>query len=144
MTYLMFSGAVGVCTYQIYELFTTYRTYPIQTSVSLHNSQQDFPAITICNMNPIRWTKIPDTDELHTLLYGSEPGAQDGDFDTFFDYLYDDEEEESTDDSDKSDSYYIWYDKVMARFRELSPEVRKSMGHDIDDMLHSAKFAGMF
>lgn len=40
--------------YQLNLLFTAYYKWPLKTSVSLQFNKLQFPAITICNMNPIK------------------------------------------------------------------------------------------
>ncbi|XP_060580389.1 FMRFamide-activated amiloride-sensitive sodium channel-like [Ruditapes philippinarum] len=51
-------AGTGVMTYQLVELFQTFYSNPIQTTVSLDFSTLQFPAISICNMNPVRKSKI--------------------------------------------------------------------------------------
>ena len=50
-------------TYTPFFNFSTYSSLPVDTSVSLKFSPLRFPAITICNMNPVMVSKM-DVKEL--------------------------------------------------------------------------------
>ncbi|XP_048249880.1 degenerin mec-4-like [Haliotis rufescens] len=54
---LFFLGATTMMIIQLVELFTTFYSYPIKTSVKLGFTALPFPAVTICNMNPIMLSK---------------------------------------------------------------------------------------
>ncbi|CAC5385141.1 SCNN1B [Mytilus coruscus] len=53
--------------------FITYQSYPTQTNVKLDFKPLKMPAITICNMNPIRRTKIDElsSELIQKILIGS-------------------------------------------------------------------------
>ncbi|KAL4240209.1 hypothetical protein ACF0H5_001003 [Mactra antiquata] len=65
---LLFLATFAVLTYQLVSLFRTYYSYPIQTSVSLEFNAIPYPAISICNMNPVKASKLNQSDELQELL----------------------------------------------------------------------------
>ncbi|KAL4239574.1 hypothetical protein ACF0H5_000385 [Mactra antiquata] len=65
---LLFLATSSVVTYQLVNLFRTYYSYPIQTSVSLAFSAIPYPAISICNMNPVRASKLDKTKLLKDLI----------------------------------------------------------------------------
>uniref|UniRef100_A0A914VEH8 Uncharacterized protein n=1 Tax=Plectus sambesii TaxID=2011161 RepID=A0A914VEH8_9BILA len=51
--------AWAVCCYQLADSITTYLKYPTTTSVTLtHSSDVPFPAVTICNLNSIRFYQM--------------------------------------------------------------------------------------
>ncbi|XP_062611576.1 amiloride-sensitive sodium channel subunit alpha-like [Saccostrea cucullata] len=66
---LVFLAAAGVLSYQLSRLFGAYKSYPVKTSVELKFSSLPFPAVSICNMNPIKMTKlyITSTDTQKTI-----------------------------------------------------------------------------
>ncbi|VDI36236.1 Hypothetical predicted protein [Mytilus galloprovincialis] len=55
----------GFAAYQLFNVLALYKSYPTQTNVKLDFKPLKMPAITICNMNPIRRTKV---DELSSAL----------------------------------------------------------------------------
>lgn len=66
---ILFLTAVGVVTYNLVELFKTFYSNPIQTTVSLDFSTLQFPAISICNMNPVRKSKLTHSPDLMNQLF---------------------------------------------------------------------------
>ncbi|XP_061175625.1 degenerin deg-1-like [Saccostrea echinata] len=60
---LVFLAAAGVLSYQLSRLFGSYKSYPVKTSVDLKFSSLPFPAVSICNMNPIKMTKLDMTSK---------------------------------------------------------------------------------
>ncbi|XP_060579534.1 uncharacterized protein LOC132736423 [Ruditapes philippinarum] len=61
-------AAFAVVSFQLYLLFKTYYSYPSQTSVSLDFSPIAFPAITLCNLNPVRKSQLHRSEDLRDLL----------------------------------------------------------------------------
>ena len=55
---LLFIGTCTVFGLQLYNLFSAYYSYPIQTGVSLKFSALRYPAVTFCNMNPVKLSQI--------------------------------------------------------------------------------------
>lgn len=53
-----FLGLFGFATYQLYTIMTLYYSYPVQTKVKVEFKPLPFPAVTICNMNTIRKSKV--------------------------------------------------------------------------------------
>ena len=64
---LLFIATGCVFGLQLYNLFSAYYSWPVQTAVSLKFSPLQFPAVTFCNMNPVKLThvkKYPDLQEV--------------------------------------------------------------------------------
>lgn len=55
---LVFLGATGGAFYQLSRLYISYTSYPVKTSMELEFSSLTFPAVSFCNMNPIKTTKL--------------------------------------------------------------------------------------
>ncbi|KAJ7355010.1 hypothetical protein OS493_028677 [Desmophyllum pertusum] len=54
-------GAFAMFIYQTHGLFIMYLSRPVSTVVKVkHKSQITFPAVTVCNQNTIKYSKIPD------------------------------------------------------------------------------------
>ena len=51
---ISFFGLSAFAVYQLYNIISLYTSYPTQTNMELNFKPLAFPAITICNMNPIR------------------------------------------------------------------------------------------
>ncbi|XP_045176235.2 FMRFamide-activated amiloride-sensitive sodium channel-like [Mercenaria mercenaria] len=62
-------AGVGVMAFHLTELFQTFYSNPIQTTVSLDFSTLQFPAISICNMNPVRKSKIGLSPEFRDAVF---------------------------------------------------------------------------
>ncbi len=55
---IMFLVATGFCTYQIYDLLRQFLAYPKNVEIKLEFGALPFPAVTICNVNPLVNEKI--------------------------------------------------------------------------------------
>ncbi|GFN77021.1 acid-sensing ion channel 1 [Plakobranchus ocellatus] len=54
-------GFMGWAVHNVYEIISDYNSHPFQTSVSSeYQSQMNFPAVTVCNLNRIRLSKTPE------------------------------------------------------------------------------------
>jgi len=52
---------VGGLVFSVYALTAAYLSYPIHVSISVHEEQQlVFPAVTICNMSPVKKSAIQE------------------------------------------------------------------------------------
>lgn len=49
---------VGVFLFQFYNIIVKFLSYPMSITTSLDYGPQDFPVITFCNNNPLRYDKI--------------------------------------------------------------------------------------
>ena len=58
---IVFLGATCGASYQLWRLFESYTSYPVKTSVELDFSQLQFPAVSFCNMNPIKASQLSKT-----------------------------------------------------------------------------------
>ncbi|XP_060588552.1 degenerin unc-8-like [Ruditapes philippinarum] len=65
---LLFLATFSVLVIQLSGLFKTYYSHPIQTTVSLEFNSITFPAISICNMNPVRNSKLSNANALQNIL----------------------------------------------------------------------------
>lgn len=63
---LAFLGLLAFAVFQLYTIGTIYYSFPVKTKVKMEFKPLPFPAITICNMNTIRRSKIYDVQS-HTL-----------------------------------------------------------------------------
>jgi hypothetical protein len=60
-----FLFALGMFTYYTVTIITEYFKYPSEVTMKLEfSSTLDFPAITVCNMNPIRMKQVPKYPEI--------------------------------------------------------------------------------
>ncbi len=50
---ILFLVATGFCTYQIYDLVRQFLAYPKNVEIKLEFQALHFPAVTICNVNPL-------------------------------------------------------------------------------------------
>lgn len=57
---ISFFGLSTFAIYQLYNIISLYTSYPTQTNMELSFKPLAFPAITICNMNPIRRSRAKD------------------------------------------------------------------------------------
>ena len=57
---LAFLGLLTFAVFQLYTIGTIYYSFPVKTKVKMEFKPLPFPAITICNMNTIRRSKIYD------------------------------------------------------------------------------------
>lgn len=48
--------------------FRTYYSYPIQTSINLEFNPIGFPAISVCNMNPVKRSKVENDTTFKQIL----------------------------------------------------------------------------
>ncbi|KAJ8317417.1 hypothetical protein KUTeg_005321 [Tegillarca granosa] len=65
----LFLSITGFLIFQLTKLFAAYYSWPMKTSVSLEFSQLQFPAISFCNMNPIK--KSINFTKFQTSEYGN-------------------------------------------------------------------------
>eukprot|EP00057_Strongylocentrotus_purpuratus_P015885 XP_011670359.1 PREDICTED: amiloride-sensitive sodium channel subunit beta-like [Strongylocentrotus purpuratus] len=78
---LLFLTGIGVITWQVIALFKTYFAYEYTVSLEIKfNRSQEFPAITICNMNPVMKSKLEKADDSFRELFDTNfqpPGPMD-------------------------------------------------------------------
>lgn len=53
--------AIGWMVFHLYYLISHFLELPIQTKISLGFNNLPFPAVTICNMNAVKWSRLTDT-----------------------------------------------------------------------------------
>ncbi|XP_066273655.1 amiloride-sensitive sodium channel subunit alpha-like [Branchiostoma lanceolatum] len=71
-----FAASLAYFLYQASTLFNKYFDYPVATDVSVKFATIDFPAVTICNLNPIRLSKLKTAGgEFSSYLSDSDTAA---------------------------------------------------------------------
>ncbi|XP_071964199.1 acid-sensing ion channel 2-like [Antedon mediterranea] len=154
---LLFSIAVGFLIYQSKELVEKFLTYPVDVQLDIeYNSELEFPAVTICNINPIRVSKLENVSdpELQDSNKKKESDQCDG--------LPPEEENGPNDVGPVEEVEYQGWDyfiskpdayetETMAReemetlatlLSDQNLEERKKLGHQIKDLLVSCSWAG--
>ncbi|VDI70491.1 Hypothetical predicted protein, partial [Mytilus galloprovincialis] len=91
-----FLSLAGFAAYQLYNVLALYKSYPTQTNVKLDFKPLKMPAITICNMNPIRRTKV---DELSN-IWNSD--AYSYDYDNYYGDSYSNDNNDDMNTTDNS------------------------------------------
>ncbi|XP_046584647.1 degenerin-like protein asic-2 [Haliotis rubra] len=148
---LFFLGATTMMIIQLVELFTTFYKYPVKTSVKLGFTALPFPAVTICNMNPIKLSKanllectLQKTLEIPT-EYQSEECLDTEPVDltefTETEYVCDEDgcrEEEIG----GLDTFYLRRELIADYLAGEDPGVRKDVGHDLESMLMECSLNG--
>lgn len=165
---LLLAAAIGAMTYHLYSLLSNFLEYKKHTKVGLNYSNLQFPAITICNINILRKSKLNETpDEIQEYAQKMDPDEmmgrirncnyseddEDGCFDeinngenndtydvddSWFDQVYPDSWESEGQNSNFNDVFDNFRDMIYG----LPLEKRKIWGHQIEDMLVHCSFAG--
>ena len=65
---LLFLATFTVFGLQLYQLFSAYYSWPVQTAVSLKFSALQYPAVTFCNMNPVKLSQIDTYPSLKEVI----------------------------------------------------------------------------
>ncbi|XP_021361147.1 amiloride-sensitive sodium channel subunit beta-2-like [Mizuhopecten yessoensis] len=60
---VVFIATTGYLIFQLANLFESYYSWPIKTAVTLKHNPLQFPAVSFCNMNPIKRSYINQTSE---------------------------------------------------------------------------------
>ncbi|XP_021374360.1 degenerin deg-1-like [Mizuhopecten yessoensis] len=68
---VLFLASLGMCIYQVTRLGQQFVSNPISTTISLKYEPQKFPSVSICNLNPAKFSKIVGIRELHHILQES-------------------------------------------------------------------------
>ncbi|KAK3790663.1 hypothetical protein RRG08_048787 [Elysia crispata] len=77
-------AAFGLMSFHLYKLIVTYFEYKKQTQVQLSFSNLQFPAVTICNVNPLRMSKRDlASTEVQEFIDNVDPGVVMGVLDTW-------------------------------------------------------------
>ncbi|WAR07479.1 SCNNG-like protein [Mya arenaria] len=144
---LLVLGATGLFCFQMVGLCREYYSYPTKTSVQLQFSPLLFPALTFCNMNPIRYFsdwhihdglyKMYDTSWLLDTI-------EDFTADDLLGWGYDAETVQILFEefSNSRDTYEAWKQRILTELRKIPKENRTALGHQADVFIHSATFGG--
>ena len=67
---VLFLGGIGIIVWQVVTIFQTYFAFDYVVSLEVKfNRSQSFPAITLCNMNPVMKTKLEQSDDSFRRLF---------------------------------------------------------------------------
>ncbi|CAG2190335.1 unnamed protein product [Mytilus edulis] len=159
-----FLSLAGFAAYQLYNVLVLYQSYPKQTNVKLDFKPMKLPAITICNMNPIRRTKVVGLSSQliqQILLGGNVDDAIKQRLDNFtdiwnsdvytYDYgesdtFYDDQYSDDTDRVKQPETISpenIKKELLYAELTHLSWNERYFAGHQYRDFVISCEFRGV-
>ncbi|KAK3790659.1 hypothetical protein RRG08_048784 [Elysia crispata] len=108
---ILLIAALGAMGYHLYRLVSTFLEYKKQTSIELSFDTLLFPAVTICNVNPMRMSQIDlASDELRDLIDSVDPSNLTArlndwtpEFDDLDDYFGDEDIDFSDDTEDDED-----------------------------------------
>ncbi|VDI52471.1 Hypothetical predicted protein [Mytilus galloprovincialis] len=62
------SASFGMCVFQIYRLSLQFISEGVNTKVSVTFKELEFPAVTICNLNPLKLSDVLQKPELFQIL----------------------------------------------------------------------------
>ncbi|KAL5016193.1 hypothetical protein ScPMuIL_005782 [Solemya velum] len=157
---ILLLAAMGAMLFHLYFLFDQFFGWPKQTKIVLGYSNLNFPAITICNVNTIRSSKLHlakrplqnlvDQLDPDNLIQGKRKKRFADNLDRInftiydeYDYYVDDYEDELEDEwiapPEKSQQAE---DAFVRMYMQESRDTRSRMGHQIRDMLVSCSFEG--
>ncbi|XP_060082440.1 amiloride-sensitive sodium channel subunit alpha-like [Ylistrum balloti] len=134
---LVLATGWGMTVWQLTELIKKFYTYPTSTNLILNsNGSMLFPAVTVCNVNPVRLSQLSSTSTSISNLIaaaGTTSAPRVWAWDNF----------------DDNNSYYDSYDPGTAvgfdfalEYAILDDSTKTSSGHQLEDMLVSCSFKG--
>ncbi|XP_071794821.1 acid-sensing ion channel 1C-like [Asterias amurensis] len=140
---LLFLAGLGMFVYQGYELINKYYSWPINVNVEVRDLRTaQFPAVTWCNLNPIRKDALDDISDLCELIGGQNPDCMSSSGPTEFPLVddgYDDWETDNISYSAEDED-----DKVLQQVTgivgALPYEERSTTGHKLQRMLLKCTF----
>ncbi|XP_033757299.1 amiloride-sensitive sodium channel subunit gamma-like isoform X2 [Pecten maximus] len=134
---LVFLSGWGMTIWQLTELIKKFYTYPTSTNLILNsNGSMLFPAVTICNSNPVRKSLLSSTStDIENIITAADttsaPQVWDwntvDDNTTFYDSF----------DKDTSVNFEFSY-----AYSTLDDSTKTAAGHQLEDMLVSCSFKG--
>jgi hypothetical protein len=136
-------GTMTAFAIQLHGLFEEFYSFPTKTSVRLDFKPLAFPALTFCNMNPMRVSQIFKYDNIVKVFTGKFLT----DFEEYLDdYEFLDNYDENFihDHAYTRDRFHAWKSRFLTEYRELTAENRSNAGHQKEDFIHSAVFSGKF
>lgn len=155
--------AMGWMFFHLFYLITQFTDLPVQTKISLGFNNLQFPAVTLCNMNVVKFSELPTTSvafqSLVALTQPSRfkpedriPGGRKKRFVSEFDDLgnltdygdyYDDPSfrDDAFKDAQKDNLYEV-ENTFKNLYLAMPRGVRVRAGHQIQDMLLSCSFNG--
>ncbi|XP_060606460.1 degenerin mec-10-like [Ruditapes philippinarum] len=137
---LLLLGTMTAFAIQLHGLFEEFYSFPTKTSVRLDFKPLAFPALTFCNMNPIRFSQIAKYENIKKVIVGKTFA----DYKEYFDYesLENYDENILQDHSHARDTFHAWKSRFLTEYRKLSAENKSNAGHQRKDFIHSAVFSG--
>ncbi|XP_041354351.1 amiloride-sensitive sodium channel subunit gamma-like isoform X2 [Gigantopelta aegis] len=126
----------GMTVWQVSELVTKYYSYPVNTDLTLiYNYSMQFPAVSFCNINPIRLSSVYLDQNISSLLKDTSPpsSSQPANVTTWDDKI--------------GAGYYMEKNEMVSTeqnflsyFAAADASVRERMGHNITWMLLDCTF----
>ncbi|CAD5123861.1 DgyrCDS12167, partial [Dimorphilus gyrociliatus] len=132
-------SGLGLLIWQIVMAVQQFYSYPTTTTeISQNTPSLQFPAVTICNLNPVRVHAIHEAGEDIRSLFRGRESNENGEVNDrppkFFNW---DTEEDDIEDEDFTRST-----KFIQYFAALEPKDRKAIGSNISSLLISCTFNG--
>ncbi|XP_033096439.1 acid-sensing ion channel 1A-like [Anneissia japonica] len=147
----LFLTAVSLLLYQSKELVAKYLTYPVDVQLDVkYKIELEFPAVTICNINPIRESLLredPDLKDTNLIEDSDQCDVFDGDVD-----FNQDEKEEyqgweyflsQTDPYGTETVARQQIETLSNLLSNKSNEEKKNLGHQIEDLLVGCSWSSL-
>lgn len=103
----------GFLVHQLYQLFCEYNSYPIKTKVSIKRATLRFPAVSFCNMNPVKKSQLEliNGTKLYKHIMRSPDNDDDSDDDNYHEISNPAENHTMNNDAQGNNTdYYYYYD----------------------------------
>lgn len=161
---ILLVAGIAVMSLHLYFLIDNFVSWPKKTTLSLGFSNLELPAVTICNVNPVRLSKLNDTSEILQQLVGKvDPVRYDygrrrkrfvdsfdnqnlsyyndkDDFDYLEEEMEEEDEREAGEFTGPKDTLVTMLDQFTELFMEEDIDIRREVGHDINTMLLRCSF----
>ncbi|KAI0240234.1 Amiloride-sensitive sodium channel subunit alpha [Lamellibrachia satsuma] len=134
---VVFGGTV-LMTWQVTTAVMTYYTYPVKTQTLYQNAGQlVFPAVTICNLNPLREGALLQAGDVLACFKKKSSSFNKTDKPpSFNDWTGQPDYEKETDEFSAMQSY-------LTLSAQLTPDQRRIIGHQLNKMLLSCTWNGL-
>ncbi|XP_069139076.1 amiloride-sensitive sodium channel subunit alpha-like [Argopecten irradians] len=134
---LVFMAGWGMTIWQLTQLIQKFYTYPTSTNLILNsNGSMQFPAVTLCNSNPVRKSNLSSTStSINDLIAAADTTVAP----TVWDW---DSYEDNSSYYDDYDSYASYSFDFYHEYATLDDATKTSTGHQLEDMLVSCSFKG--
>ncbi|KAK2171334.1 hypothetical protein NP493_1078g01004 [Ridgeia piscesae] len=134
---VVFAGTV-LMTWQVTVSFMKFYTYPVKTQILYKSAGQvEFPAVTICNLNPLRVSQVCDDGMMSGFIKKYTPKDKSKKPSRFNDWTRDDGDIYS-----KEATEFSMIQSFLQLSAQLTPAKRRKIGHHLDTMLLSCTWHG--